>query len=72
MRKRIYLGLCGRDNASEVFKFDREPTFGTHGHIYAAVVGPFRTLKAAKWAEKRGFLNPHFQTVSDAERLCRL
>lgn len=67
-----YLGLCGRDNRSEAFQFDREPTIGTHGTEYAAVVGPFRTKRAAKWAEKYGYLNPHFQTVDDAERLSRL
>ena len=39
---------------------------------YQAVIGPFRTKRAALWSEKYGFNNPHFQTVNDAERLSKL
>lgn len=70
--KKWYLGHSLTNYMTEAFQFDREPTIGTHGNIYAAVIGPFRTKRAAKWAEKHGFMNPHFQTVEDAERLCRL
>lgn len=36
-----------------------------------AMIGPFRTRRAALWAEKYGRSNPHFQHVNDAERLSK-
>lgn len=72
MKTKWYVGYMQREMGFEAFRFDREPTIGTHGTIYAAVIGPFRTKRAALWTEKHGFLNPHVQTVDDAERLCRL
>lgn len=45
------------------------PTEASHGHLYGAVVGPFRTVRAAMWAERYGNGNPHFQHVNDAERI---
>lgn len=38
---------------------------------FVAVIGPFRTKRAAKWAEKYGENNPHFQHVRDAERISK-
>ena len=38
---------------------------------YTCVVGPFKTKRAALWAEKHGYNNPHFQHVNDAERLSK-
>lgn len=53
------------------FQSPTNPTETTHGHLYRAVIGPFRTRRAAQWAEQYGFLNPHFQHVNDAERIAR-
>ena len=53
----------------EAFTARRTPTQTSHGHIYAAVVGPFKTKRAALWARTYGWLNPHFTHVRDAERL---
>ncbi len=53
------------------FRFDGTPTRATHGARFAAVIGPFRTARAARWAEKYGRLNPHFRCVADAERHSR-
>lgn len=36
---------------------------------YVAVIGPLRTLQAAKFMVQFGMGNPHCQTVADAERL---
>jgi len=33
----------------QYFKSEQEPTGATHGHQYRAVVGPFRTARAARW-----------------------
>lgn len=43
------------------FLADHEPTCATYGDQVHAVIGPFRTERAAKWAEKYGASNPHFR-----------
>jgi len=68
--KKNYVGHLP-DGRLERFLSDVTPTLASHGHLYGAVIGPFRTARAARWAEKYGRDNPHFQCVRDAERLCR-
>ena len=56
----------------QAFRTDSIPTAETHPQ-YRAVVGPFRTRRAAQWAASdyaQG--NPHYQTVTDAERIARV
>ena len=65
---RWYVGHTG--TGLEAFSSPVTPT-ATLTPQYGAVVGPFRTKRAALWAEKHGYLNPHFQHVNDAERLSR-
>lgn len=65
---RIYLGYKN-GQAREIFKSDAMPTESTHGDKYAAVVGPFRTMRGARFMRDYGQGNPHCQCVSDAERL---
>ena len=60
----------GHNNGLTAFSSKVEPTQKTHGQQFAAVVGPM-SKRAAKWAEKYGYLNPHFRTTEDAERLSR-
>lgn len=55
----------------EVFKSESEPTFNTHGHKYLAAIGPFRTMRAARFMRDHGKFNPHCRCVSEAERLGR-
>lgn len=69
MRARYYCGY--KDGRPEVFKATTEPTAASHGERYAAVVGPFRTKRAAAWMAEHGNGNPHARSVADAERLCR-
>lgn len=78
-RKRLYVGIRKTDSVYELFRASRHdccgfdnPIHATHGHLYAAVIGPFRTLKGARYMEQYGRGNPHLQTVDDAERLARL
>ena len=66
---KIYVGCKG--NKREVFRADFTPTFDTHGKLYAAVIGPFRTLRGADFMAEKGQGNPHAQTVADAERIAR-
>lgn len=70
---RIYVG-CVAGGAWEVFRAEVEPTERTHGQRFNAVVGPFRTARAAHWLAHpvRGQRNPHCRCVADAERLAKL
>jgi hypothetical protein len=68
-RNQIWVGckLGGR----EVFRNPTTPTPESHGEKFAAVIGPFRTIRGAAWMAHptRGRDNPHCRTVADAERL---
>ncbi len=68
MKERIYLGVSGC-RPREVFRYKGTPTQESHGDRYAAVIGPFRTMRAARFMAECGQGNPHLQTVADAERL---
>lgn len=65
-----YVGLCfGQPIA---FKSDFQPTPLTHGDSFIAVVGPFKTKRAAIWAASPAAINnPHYQCVADAERISK-
>lgn len=66
-RARYYVGLLfGR---AEVFTSRETPTEETHGDRFGAVVGPFRTKRAAYFMAQNGYANPHCRTVAEAERL---
>lgn len=54
-------------HVNEAFRSAATPTEETHGDRYAVVIGPFRTERGARWAERYGQNNPHFRTVADAE-----
>ena len=70
-RPRIYVGHNATvGKRPEVFKSLTPPTAASHGHLYAAVVGPFRTLRAAI-LDATTYPNPHIYHVDDAERIAR-
>lgn len=68
----IFLGYANGGSVREVFKADSIPTSASHGAVYAAVVGPFRTIRGATFMRDHGQGNPHCQCVADAERLGKL
>lgn len=70
-RQRWYVGHEMITDNLRAFRSPSTPTYETHGHLYWAVVGPFRTRRAARWAEQCGQNNPHFQCTEDVERLSR-
>ena len=81
-KNKWYVGYYRGGNAKTVLTNDRvhrliafqcgvTPTYESHGILYAAVIGPFDTKRAAKWAEKYGLNNPHFTCVADAERISK-
>ena len=71
MTRKHYVGLTRMSDRFQYFTSMEEPTFKNAGCRYAAVIGPFKTKRAALWTEKYGHNNPHFQHVQDAERLSR-
>ena len=68
-KSRWYLGLTV--GKREIFWSAFVPTEETHGKLYAAIVGPFNTRKAAELMRDYGQGNPHYQCVADAERIAR-
>lgn len=53
----------------EVFRSAFEPTWRSHSHKYLAVIGPFRTMRGARFMAEHGRGNPHCRNVAEAERL---
>ena len=70
---RPYVGIRADNGKREGFRFTVRdtPTQETHGHLYAAVIGPFRTVRGARFMVDHGANNPHLQTVWDAERIAK-
>ena len=68
MKTKPYVGI-GPDGKRDVFRSASKPEAETHGSIYSAVIGPFRTVRGAEFMAKFGANNPHCQTVGEAEKL---
>lgn len=69
---KIYLGLRASDSTREIFRNASDPTFATHGDRFNAVIGPFRTMRGARFMRDYGQGNPHCWHVDQAERLARV
>ena len=69
MAPRCYVGH--KTGARVVFQHDAIPTPSSHPQ-FAAVVGPFKTKRAALWAASGAAVsNPHYAHVNDAERIAK-
>ncbi|HKJ40083.1 MAG TPA: hypothetical protein VJ972_15000 [Anaerolineales bacterium] len=66
----IYLGRRKQGDLVQFYS-SSVPTRESHGHLYTAVVGPFKTKVGASYFARYGQDNPHIQTADDAERLAR-
>ena len=66
-----YVGIRKGDSIYERFTSDGTPVRETHGHLYLAVIGPFKTVRGARFMADHGRNNPHLQHVNDAERIAR-
>ena len=66
----FYLGKRGQDDLV-LLHFSKIPTKETHGHLYTAVIGPFKSKVGASYFARYGRNNPHIRTAEDAERLAR-
>jgi len=67
---RAYVGVR-RDLRREVFKATKTPTRKQYGRRYAYVVGPFKTVRAARYMADYGANNPHCTCVAQAEWLAK-
>ncbi|GER78891.1 MAG: hypothetical protein HZC39_13460 [Chloroflexi bacterium] len=66
----FYLGRRGPDDLV-LFRSSTIPTKESHGHLYTAVIGPFKSKVGASYFARYGRNNPHIRTADDAERLAR-
>jgi hypothetical protein len=71
LTKKWYIGLV-KDKFEAFYLYNaitraEKPFF----YPYKNIIGPFKTKRAALWAEKYGLKNPRFQQVDDAERLAK-
>jgi len=66
----IYLGRRRQGDLVQ-FRSSTNPTKESHGHLYTAVIGPFKSKVGASYFARYGRNNPHIQTADDAERLAR-
>ena len=69
MKSKWYVGRKGASLTP--FKSATVPTQESHGKLYGAVIGPFRTKRGAVFHAAVGSNNPHIQHVNDAERIAR-
>ena len=68
---RQYVGIRIDNGLRERFEYVGTPVRETHGHLYAAVIGPFRTVRGARFMAEHGGGNPHLRHVNDAERIAK-
>ncbi len=68
MKIKYHVGLKDA-GVRELFKSAAEPTRESHGNIYLATIGPFRTKRGAVFMRDHGAGNPHCSCVNDAERI---
>jgi len=66
----IYLGKQKQGDLVQ-FRSSTIPTKESHGHLYTAVIGPFKSKVGASYFARYGRNNPHIRTADDAERLAR-
>ena len=66
----IYLGKQKQGDLVQ-FRSPIIPTKESHGHLYTAVIGPFKSKVGASYFARYGRNNPHIRTADDAERLAR-
>jgi hypothetical protein len=65
MKNKIYVGV-GKNR--EIFRSATLPVSSEYSQ-YGYVIGPFRTLRGAKFMVEHGQSNPHCNTVLAAEKL---
>ena len=54
-----------------LFRSSNIPNKETHGHLFTAVIGPFKSKVGAHYFARYGRDNPHLHTAKEVERLAR-
>ena len=54
-----------------LFRSSKIPTKESHGHLFTAVIGPFKSKVGAHYFARYGRDNPHLHTAKEVERLAR-
>ena len=54
-----------------LFRWPKTPTKESHGRLFTAVIGPFKSQVGASYFARYGQNNPHIHTAADAEHLAR-
>ena len=67
---RIYVGNTA-NKPSKIFRSETTPTFDSHGHLFTYALGPFKTMRGAKFYLKYGHGNPHCTHVSHIEKMAK-
>lgn len=67
MKPKPYVGRSIATGRLTVFYSDVYPSTDVHGRTYRYVIGPFRTVRGARYMAAFGENNPHCITVDDAE-----
>lgn len=70
-RIRYYIGVNLVKDQREVFAALKRPSHRTHGQRYAAVIGPFRNVRAALWTRDHGAARPAYRCGPDLQKTCR-
>ena len=68
--RRWYIGV-DKAGLYRAFRSAYRPSPAKHGRRYGYIIGPFRTERGARWAERFGMGNPYFTHVDAAERIAR-
>ncbi len=72
-RKLIYLGHPKNNVGNlEIFRPDTKPTRQSHGHLFFNIMGPFRTVRCAKFMRDGGHNDPRVCCIDDAERIAKV
>ena len=74
MAQRIYVGFSSYSpwSAKEVFKSSHTPTEESHGERYQWAMGPFRTMRGAKYMVDATHRGAYTQHVDDAEENAKI
>jgi hypothetical protein len=74
MATRIYVGFSSYNpwSTREVFKSSHTPTQETHGDRYQWAMGPFRTMRGAKYMVDTTRRGAYTQHVDDAEENAKI
>lgn len=73
MRKKNYVGIrvVSHGTVYQRFLSAETPTKESHGDLFGAVIGPFRTKGGALWCVHAGRHNPHTGTAAACDRLAK-